>query len=211
MNLYSPPTGNHPQELPDRWKFADGSVRTDLRALSNQELASLDWIGPITQLKPFTEKLNENDEPILDEEGNPVLEGDYDPETHKVVWYRAKRKYVIVEKNIDEAIYDSGELISASGTISIPNWDTFEIVVFQSTEIKNFIDVAASKNILVASALPAAFFEAKKGNYNSFRIVWNEIVKISSLDPSVVENIFAVANSCNLPEEFITIFAENAT
>lgn len=92
-----------------------------------------------------------------------------------------------------------------------PNWDTFETVVFQSTEMKSFIDTAASQNILIASALPAAFYEAKKGNYSSFKIVWNEIIKIATLNPAVVENIVAVASTCNLPQEFITIFAGNAT
>jgi hypothetical protein len=73
MNLYSPPTGNHPQELPDRWKFADGSVRTDLKSLTNTELLLLDWTGPITQPQPFTEELDEDGEVVLDEDGNQSL------------------------------------------------------------------------------------------------------------------------------------------
>jgi hypothetical protein len=89
MNLYSPPTGGHPQELPDRWRFSDGTVRTDLNSLTNAELLLLGWIGPITQPQPFTEELDEDGEVVLDEEGNPVILGDYNGETHKTVWYRA--------------------------------------------------------------------------------------------------------------------------
>lgn len=48
MALYSPPTGNYPQELPDRWKFEDGTVRTDLQTLTDSELEALNWYGPIT-------------------------------------------------------------------------------------------------------------------------------------------------------------------
>ena len=58
--LYSPPSGDYPQELPDRWRFGDGTVRTDLRILSNLELAALGWTGPITMLSAKQ----------LDEEGN---------------------------------------------------------------------------------------------------------------------------------------------
>lgn len=44
--LYLPPNGTEPQTLPDYWKFEDGSVRTDLQSLSDQELNSLGWKGP---------------------------------------------------------------------------------------------------------------------------------------------------------------------
>ena len=47
-NLYSPPSRNYPQELPDRWRFEDGTVRTDLQSLSDSDLLALGWNGPIT-------------------------------------------------------------------------------------------------------------------------------------------------------------------
>ena len=37
------PNGAYPQELPDYWKFADGTIRTDLQTLGDEELASLGW------------------------------------------------------------------------------------------------------------------------------------------------------------------------
>lgn len=46
-NLYSPPSRNYPQELPDYWKFEDGTIRTDLQTLSDNELHALGWHGPI--------------------------------------------------------------------------------------------------------------------------------------------------------------------
>lgn len=45
--LYSPPHRGYPQELPSRWKFEDGTVRTDLQELSDDELHALGWHGPI--------------------------------------------------------------------------------------------------------------------------------------------------------------------
>jgi hypothetical protein len=41
------PNGAYPQELPDYWKFADGTIRTDLPELSDSELEDLGWFGPI--------------------------------------------------------------------------------------------------------------------------------------------------------------------
>jgi len=45
---YSPPSRNYPQELPDYWRFEDGTVRTDLQSLTDAELNALGWHGPIT-------------------------------------------------------------------------------------------------------------------------------------------------------------------
>jgi len=45
--LYSPPHKGYPQELPDYWKFQDGTIRTDLQELSDAELLALEWYGPI--------------------------------------------------------------------------------------------------------------------------------------------------------------------
>jgi hypothetical protein len=44
---YSPPSRNYPQELPDYWRFEDGTLRTDLPELSDEELHALGWHGPI--------------------------------------------------------------------------------------------------------------------------------------------------------------------
>lgn len=52
LNLYSPPHKGYPQELPDYWKFQDGTIRTDLRELSDAELLALEWYGPI-EMPPF--------------------------------------------------------------------------------------------------------------------------------------------------------------
>ncbi len=86
-----------------------------------------------------------------------------------------------------------------------PNWDNFETTVLQSEDMKNFVGTAATQNVLVSAAFPAAFYEAKKGSYNSFQIVWSEIKKISPVNPTTVETIVEVARLCNLPEEFISI------
>lgn len=46
--LYSPPNGNHPQILPDRWRNSPNEeIRTDLPELTDEELNHLGWKGPI--------------------------------------------------------------------------------------------------------------------------------------------------------------------
>lgn len=70
---YSPPTGNHPQDLPNYWKFIDGTIRKDLPSLNDTQLAELDWIGPIE----FPE---------------------YDFLTHEGVWNRETRSFDVIER-----------------------------------------------------------------------------------------------------------------
>ena len=205
MNLYSPPTGGHPQELPDRWKFADGTVRTDLNSLTNTELLSLGWIGPITQPQPFTEELDENGDPVLDEDGNPVILGDYDGETHKTVWYRAARKYVIVENHIDEAPYDSGELVSNPGGIA--DWNTFKTTAVASTKLNTFVRSLIKTLPVAATALPATLLLIESGNYKDFENTWTAIENATSVPAALITEMTTLAESCNLPEEFVSIFA----
>ena len=205
MNLYSPPSGGHPQELPDRWKFADGTVRTDLKLLSNADLLSLGWIGPITQPQPFTEELDENGDPVLDEDGNPVILGDYDGETHKVVWYRAARKYVIVENHIDERPYDSGELVSAVGGIA--DWNTFKQSAVASVNLNTFVAELMSIAPVAATALPATLLLIESGNYRDFENTWTAIENATTVPTDLITEMTALAESCNLPEVFVGIFA----
>jgi hypothetical protein len=41
------PNGAYPQDLPDYWRFADGTLRRDLPELTDEELEELGWFGPI--------------------------------------------------------------------------------------------------------------------------------------------------------------------
>ena len=205
MNLYSPPSGGHPQELPDRWKFADGTVRTDLKLLSNADLLKLGWIGPITQPQPFAEELDENGEAVLDEDGNPVINGDYDGETHKTVWYRAARKYVIIEKHIDEAPYDSGELVSNVGGVA--DWNTFKTTAVASVALNTFVGSLMTTLPVAATALPATLLLIEGGNYKDFENTWTAIENATTVPSALITEMTELAESCHLPEEFVNIFA----
>ena len=196
MNLSSPPNGAHPQEIPNRWRFENGIVRTDLQSLSNAELQSLGWIGPIIHPQPFTE----NDESII--------EGDYDPETHKVVWYRALRQYVIVEKHIDEIPFDSVELVPDSGNIpGVPDWNTFKQTAVSSVSLNLFIGSLMSIAPVAATALPATLLLLQGGTYTDFANTWGAIKTLTNIPEELIQEFVLLAESCNLPNEFVDIFS----
>ena len=46
------PNGAYPQDLPDYWRFEDGTLRRDLPELTDEELEELGWFGPI-EFPPF--------------------------------------------------------------------------------------------------------------------------------------------------------------
>lgn len=46
QKMYLPPNKKYPQELPEHWKSEDGTI-LNLQTLSDEELHSLGWHGPI--------------------------------------------------------------------------------------------------------------------------------------------------------------------
>ena len=46
--FFSPPNGEYPRELPDRWVLPDGKIYTNLTDLTDEQLNSYGWTGPIT-------------------------------------------------------------------------------------------------------------------------------------------------------------------
>lgn len=205
MNLYSPPNKGFPQELPNRWRFDDGSVVENLQSLSNAQLTSLGWVGPITFPRPFTEKLNQDGEVILDENENPVMEGDYDSETHKAIWYAAQQKFVIVEQHIDETLFGTGELISISG--EAPDWNTFKSTALASAELNQLLGEVLTISPVVGVTFPAAFLQLQNGKYEDFNLVWNSLLSLVEVSSELIEEFVSLAVSCHLPEEFIDILS----
>ena len=154
---YSPPNRNYPQELPDYWKFEDGTVRTDLKTLTDSELEALGWHGPITMPK--------------DIEGTSTY-------THDYIWNRETLSFVVVEideldkqKRIDYKLFwnslvngvnvestdENGEITSAnSGGIAYQ-------------KIKNSAKVSLEANV-VATEFVALLSDAKSGDANVEKI-----------------------------------------
>jgi hypothetical protein len=194
MKLYSPPNNGIPQEIPDRWRFDDGSVYTNLASLSDYELALLDWVGPYEY--PVAKQVK-ND-------GSPVTEDyDYDPETHKVAWFKYYRKYIILEKNVDEIPYQDGELILP---VDAPDWTRFQTVAVSMIDLNQYVAQILPVAPLIAMAIPITIRDMVMGSYREFATIWNSIEKLVPPPSQLIDNIIALAKDCNLPEEFISIF-----
>lgn len=196
LNYYSAPHKGFPEELPLYWRFEDGTVRTDLRSLSDEELAKLNWIGPIKFLTPRQ----------LDENGNDLVEEyDYDPATHKAVWYSAERKFVVVDKDVDERPYMSGELITVNSGPA--DWDTFKKTAIISAELNAYVSAVMSVAPLAATALPATLIKIEDNSYDDFENTWKVMNAVSPIPAQLLQQLIALATSCNLPVKFIEIIS----
>jgi hypothetical protein len=133
---------------------------------------------------------------------------DYNPEIEKWDWDDTLRQYVIINLAQEEPNRPVPPTEPPTPQPT-PDWNSFERIVLQSPEMNQFIIDASEKNALVATAFPAAFYEAKNGNYDSFRIVWEEITKLSIIDGNVLLSFVSIASSLNLPQEFISILNSN--
>jgi hypothetical protein len=262
---YSPPHGGWPQELPEYYRYPDGTVRTDLREISHEELISLGWSGPherpisriienvekvegsynqeTNTFTPENSSITETTSGWISRSGNGIFSSatfnpedntlelpeevsfesgpayfittftdsvpdyDYDPEIERWEWDDSIRQYVIINL-LEEALNRPVPPTEPPKPQLPPDWDNFETIILQSTEIRDFISYAATQNPLVASTFPAAFFESKNGKYNSFKIVWNELIRISPVNKNVILAIIGVAQALNLPQQFISIIED---
>lgn len=236
--LYCPPTGGHPQELPDYWKFFNGVIRTDLQTLGDTELNLCGWDGPFTY--PTTKQtiktsdlseekiieLLEDENYIFDDTTNTFtsVNFDYDPETHKSVWYSKERKFIILPKDEDTSEYDikyrSGATppsppssiyvspVEISETLSPPPpvlWDKFKEYLFVSVELNNYIASLYQVMPIVASSFPVAISKLDTGSYGDFKLIWSIINKDNSIPSDLIQEIINMALECNMHQEFITI------
>lgn len=189
MNLYSPPGGGYPQELPDRWRFENGTVRTDLKSLTSSQLKELDWTGPIYIPVAKSEDLETYD---------------YDPETHKAVWYRVKRKYEIVEINVDETPYVEGQYINETGEIA--KWGEFKTALLSSVSLNTFVIGAMPYAPIACTALPSVTLDVEKTDYNNFKIVWSTILSsIPEVPEELIQELISLCNQFHIPEEFVNV------
>lgn len=193
IKYYSAPNFGNPQELPERWRFDDGTVRTDLRTLNDEELRLLDWV-PVEV--PIARQ--------IDEDGNIVTEGDYNPETHKFVWYPAQRRYVILEKDADTGPYESGNHVSPLGQVA--DWNGFRIALVSSATLNTFIASVMNVAPLAALALPATITNIEKEGFANFAAAWNAITSaVDEVPEELIQEVVSAAEQYNLPFEFIRI------
>jgi hypothetical protein len=193
QRIFSPPTGGYPQEVPDYWRFADGTIRRDLQSLSDAALNDLEWTGPITI--PVAKK--------VDNEGNITNEGEYtyDGVTHKIVWYEKERTFVIIGKEESELPY-----LSNAPKPDV-KWSEFKKQAVASVSLNTFVGELMSIAPVAATALPVAILALETGNFSDFMNVWSVINNVVEVPTELIAEFTTLAIACNLPQEFITIFS----
>lgn len=143
---YCPPTGGHPQELTDYWKFSNGEIRRDLQTLGDTELNLCGWDGPFTYPKAKqtikTKDLSEERISELLGDENYIFDDvadtftsvnfDYDPETHNSVWYSKERKFIILSKDEDTFEYDIKYQSGATPPSSSPSIFAYPVEISET-------------------------------------------------------------------------------
>lgn len=155
--LYSPPGKNYPQELPNYWKFDDGTVRTDLQTLSDAELESLGWHGPIKMPEEIenTSHFTHNYAWNSDTLSFDVEEVDQD-EKKKRVDYKRFWNFLLNGVNIESTDENGNPMLISTNGIAYK-------------KIKNTAKVSLEVNVL-ATELIALLSDAKFGNANVEKI-----------------------------------------
>jgi hypothetical protein len=240
---YSPPSGDSPQVLPDYWRFENGTIRRDLQTLDDEELHDWGWDGPFYY--PVPKRVIKNTEELSAEYVNNLMNDetleyneetqewssityDYNPETHKVVWYSKNRELIILPIEEDTTEYDirykrvvvipsnddNSNIFAPSAppppspTLNIPPvlWEQFRNHLVSSLEFNQYIVSLMSVLPIVATSFPISILQLEIGKYSSFKTLWETLKTADLLPPEeLTQSLILLANQHNLPQDFIRI------
>lgn len=88
-----------------------------------------------------------------------------------------------------------------------PDWNTFKQTAVSSTNLNTFVGNLMSIAPVAATALPATLLLIESGNYQDFENTWTAIENATTVPTDLITEMTALAESCNLPEAFVNIFA----
>lgn len=89
----------------------------------------------------------------------------------------------------------------------IADWNTFKTTAVASTTLNTFVGELMSVAPVSATALPATLLLIETGNYKDFENTWTAIETATTVPAELITEMTALAESCNLPQEFVNIFA----
>jgi len=87
-----------------------------------------------------------------------------------------------------------------------PDWNTFKTTAVASTKLNTFVGSLMTTLPVAATALPATLLLLESGNYTDFENTWTAIENATTVPSALITEMTALAESCNLPEEFVNIF-----
>lgn len=88
-----------------------------------------------------------------------------------------------------------------------PDWNTFKQTAVASTNLNTFVGNLMSVAPVAATALPATLLLLESGTYTDFENTWTAIENATTVPADLITEMVALAESCNLPQEFVSIFA----
>lgn len=100
--------------------------------------------------------------------------------------------------------WDSYIIHSAHSTPPQPDWITFKTTALNSSSLNSILASAYQLVPVAAGSLAPALLLAEQGNITDFSIAWNAICEAVAVSPEAISDFVLVAESCNLPEAFIS-------
>jgi hypothetical protein len=88
-----------------------------------------------------------------------------------------------------------------------PDWNTFKQTAVASTNLNTFVGNLMTIAPVAATALPATLLLLESGTYTDFENTWTAIENATTVPVDLITEMVALAESCSLPEEFVSIFA----
>lgn len=88
-----------------------------------------------------------------------------------------------------------------------PDWNTFKTTAVSSSTLNTFVGDLITVVPVAATALPATLLLIESGNYKDFENTWTAIETATTVPADLITEMTTLAESCNLPEEFINIFS----
>jgi len=88
-----------------------------------------------------------------------------------------------------------------------PDWNTFKQSAVASVLLNTFVGQLISIAPVAATALPATLLLIESGNYQDFENTWTAIENATTVPTELIAEFTTLAESCNLPEDFVNIFA----
>jgi hypothetical protein len=116
----------------------------------------------------------------------------------------------ITDPNGDDAngtVTYGWELVALPPAPPVPDWFTFKTMVLTNQVVNQAIADSIPRAPAAALALPAALLKAEGGSVDDFRGCWQVVVAVAPIAPEDVAQFVALAQSCHLPAEFVTVLS----
>jgi hypothetical protein len=135
-----------------------------------------------------------------------VANYDYDSEIETWDWSDDLGQYIVINLKEEELNRPIPPIDPPTPPIP-PNWDLFKISAISSESLNALLGQLLVSAPILATAFPATVLQLESGKYDDFIIVWNGINSVIEVPSTLIEEFTALAESCNLPEKFISIFS----